>query len=122
MENNQLSYSKLMELLKTAPILENPEALTQTVIKRIEKISANKLKNKIMYITSIVSGTAAALLFCLLIQETIQTSQFIKTEKQTVSVERVHYKTTTDDIAFIVKRKMEMKAKKQQLYSLIKEK
>jgi RNA polymerase sigma factor (sigma-70 family) len=55
--------------------------------------------------------------------ETIQTSanQFIKTEKQTVSVERVHYKTTTDDIAFIVKRKMEMKAKKQQLYSLIKE-
>jgi hypothetical protein len=125
MENNQLYYQDLVERIKhISPVLENPEELTQTVIARVEQISANKLKNKIMYITSIVSGAAAVLLFCLLIYETIQTpaNQFIKTEKQTVSVEHVHHKTTSDDIAFIVKRKMEMKAKKQQLYSLIKEK
>jgi hypothetical protein len=119
MDNNQLSYQNLVERFRTAPVLENPEELTQAVIERIEQISTNKLKNKIMYITSIVSGVAAALLFCLLIHETIQSpvNHLMGTGRPAAFSEQIVPGVRREinvNVAVIVKEKMEMKNMKKQ--------
>jgi hypothetical protein len=128
MENNKISYQTLVERLKnSSPILENPEDLTRIVIEKVEKISANNLKNKILYITGMISGLAAALLFCLLIHASIQSPANQLVEPGTPaalsgSITPGVYPEKTDMIALIIKEKRETNNRKEQLYSFLQKK
>ncbi|MDR0835911.1 MAG: hypothetical protein LBN11_04940 [Tannerella sp.] len=82
---NKISYQTLTERLKNIPVLEQPEDLTQAVIAKIEQMEANRLKNKVMYVTGWLSGVAAALLLGLLVLETIQTPPTYRMKMETVA-------------------------------------
>ncbi|GHT05357.1 hypothetical protein FACS189423_09390 [Bacteroidia bacterium] len=124
MENNKISYQTLVERLKnSSPVLENPEDLTRIVIEKVEKISANNLKNKILYLTGVISGLAAALLFCLLIHATIPSpaNHLMEPETHTALSGPITpgvYPEKTD-IAVIIREKIETNNRKEQLYSFL---
>jgi hypothetical protein len=135
MENKEFSYQTLIERLKnTLPVPENPEALTQSVIERIERIEANRLKSKIMYITGWLSGAAATVLICLLIHITIQPPVSFSMETKTLPIfpEQVNHEIKMpakgksmsekkEIITFVISEKIKLNNKKEQLFVLLQE-
>jgi hypothetical protein len=84
MESKDITYKKMLDKLKNlSPELDNREELAQIVNEKIERLSANKNKIRIIRITGIVSGAAVILMFFLLIAENRQTfpSEQISTAK-----------------------------------------
>jgi hypothetical protein len=68
--NTENFYNQWLGLVrKNAPSLENPEAMTASVMGKIENLPDKTSGTKITYCMSILSGAAACLLFCLLIYE-----------------------------------------------------
>ncbi|MDR3094055.1 MAG: hypothetical protein LBU62_05370 [Bacteroidales bacterium] len=126
------SYQTLTERLKKNPVLEQPEQLTQTVIERIERMEANRLKHKVMYIAGWFSAVAAALLFGLLILETLQLPENyrMKTEKVVITPvtfdvyrERAAQNITgkRNIVTAIIKDKLETNRRKDLYIKLIKQ-
>ncbi|GHT24417.1 hypothetical protein FACS189430_09280 [Bacteroidia bacterium] len=136
---NKISYQTLTERLRKTPILEQPEKLTQTVIEKIERMEANRLKHKVMYITGWLSGVAAALLLALLILETAQTPATYRMKTDNIAVASapvasdayraiaVHaadksFAEKRHIVASIIKEKRDKAIQKEQLYRFMQNK
>jgi hypothetical protein len=135
--DSKISYQTLIERLKnTSPILEQPEALTQSVIERIEQMEANRKKNKIMYIAGLLSGAAATVLLCLLIRITVHPPVSFSMESKTspalfgqvvpsVNPEiniNAKDKSTAEKkeiIRAVIRKKMKTNLQKEQLFTLL---
>jgi hypothetical protein len=77
MDNKKKTYEEVTDYIKNvSPLLENPEALTQTIMDRIERINRNKKKYTLMRVTGLVAGIAVCLLLCRLTYESAQLSTY----------------------------------------------
>ncbi|MDR2057808.1 MAG: hypothetical protein LBP83_05940 [Dysgonamonadaceae bacterium] len=136
MENEKTTYENWIERIRTAsPVLDHPDALTQTVLKKIEETTVNKPKSRFLYFTGLISNVAAVLMLCVLIYETIYPQTFSSKEKGTsrllsVSMTSGLYQEVVDFekdkkitgqkkvLTVVIRKKMEAKARKEQLYML----
>jgi hypothetical protein len=126
MRNKNISYETVTGYLKNCkPVLDNPNELTQTVMDRIERLSANGKKVRIMRITGVLSGIAATLLLCLLISETVrqplapvETLPSVTPFSAKIAV--AHHDYSKDDakviIASVIRKNAENILKKEQMY------
>jgi hypothetical protein len=68
-----MEYSRVINTLRnTEPILDNPEALTDRIMQKVEQMPIGIKKNCILRIYGVISGAAAAVLICLFAYETFQ--------------------------------------------------
>jgi hypothetical protein len=135
--NSKISYQTLIEQLKnTSPVLEQPEALTQSVIERVKRIEINRQRNKIMYTTGWLSGAAAILLLCLLIRITVHPpvsfsmeskpapaffGQIIPSVDPEISINAKDKSTAEkkEIISAVIRKKMKTNRQKEQLFTLL---
>lgn len=71
MTKKENTYEQWLEKIKTTePFLNNPEELTNDILKRINTLPSGT-PPRILLLVSRISGIAAAFLLCLLISETV---------------------------------------------------
>jgi hypothetical protein len=124
------------QIRTTSPVLDHPEALTQTVLKKIEEMTINKAKIRFLHLIGLISNIAAIFMLCVLIHETIYPQTYFLKEGGTprllsVSMTSELYQDVVDlkkekritgqkkMLAVIIQKKIEAKAIKEQLYMRI---
>lgn len=84
MKHEDKDYEKWLSAVKRRqPVLENPNELTDLILRRVSRIRSAKKQRKIL-VGTWMSGVAATLLLCLFINETViaPSSYQVKEEKQ----------------------------------------
>jgi hypothetical protein len=120
MDNKRITYEKITGYIRqNPPVIENPEELTQSILRQIERAGKNKKKHTLLHIMGFLSGTAACLLLCLLLHETVYFPAYhgveAKDTKQTYTKYRP--KVEKKDIAGIIEEKIKNRNRKERIYS-----
>ena len=126
MEDKDMKYNEILDMLKKIePVLNDPEALTDRIMKKVEQTANVAGKIRIMRIAGMLSGVAASALVCLLAYETLMypvspVENYPKRAQSYVS----HNLTVLQDILdkekiieIVIKRREAQRMRKEQLYA-----
>ena len=73
MENKDLKYNTVLDKLRKAEvILDDAEGLTAGIMQRVEQMTADAGRVRMMRLSGIISGVAASALICLFAYETLK--------------------------------------------------
>jgi len=126
MEDKDMKYKEILDMLKkTEPVLNDPEALTDRIMQRVEQTANVAGKIRIMRIAGMLSGVAASALVCLLAYETLKypvspVENYPKRAPSYVSHDLTVLQDIRDKekiIETVIKRREAQRMRKEQLYA-----